>query len=148
MHNWSIFPFAAILAMAGACLGNALGYFMGKYGDPTSLAKYEAIFGIGPREKNWLQKQIEKNGFWFIVGGKFHNLTRAFVPYLAGSHHMSGRKFWFANLLGSSLWAVLILLLGMFAVQYYETVLTYLNYIVLGILVIVGGIYFLKQKKK
>lgn len=38
--QWDIFPIAALLAMIGACLGNALGYFMGKYGNPDTLKKY------------------------------------------------------------------------------------------------------------
>lgn len=96
--QWFIFPLAALLAMIGACLGNALGYFMGRYGNPDTLKRYGAFFGAGPRELGWLEKQIHKNGFWFIVGGKFHNLLRSFIPYIAGSHHMSGRKFWLANL--------------------------------------------------
>ncbi len=66
-RQWDIFPLAALLAMIGACLGNALGYFMGKYGNPETLKKYGAFFGAGPRELGWLEKQIHKNGFWFIV---------------------------------------------------------------------------------
>lgn len=42
--NWEIFPLAALLAMTGACIGNALGYFMGKYGNPDTLKKYGAFF--------------------------------------------------------------------------------------------------------
>jgi membrane protein DedA with SNARE-associated domain len=42
--QWDIFPIAALLAMIGACLGNALGYFMGKYGNPETLKKYGAFF--------------------------------------------------------------------------------------------------------
>lgn len=48
--QWSIFPLAAGVAMIGACLGNALGYFMGRYGNPETLKKYGAFFGAGPRE--------------------------------------------------------------------------------------------------
>lgn len=43
-RQWDIFPLAALLAMIGACLGNALGYFMGKYGNPETLKKYGAFF--------------------------------------------------------------------------------------------------------
>ncbi|MBP6921610.1 DedA family protein [Candidatus Gracilibacteria bacterium] len=146
-RQWDIFPLAALLAMVGACLGNALGYFMGRYGNPDTLKKYGAFFGAGPKELAWLEKQMNKNGFWFIVGGKFHNLLRSFIPYIAGSHKMSGTRFWVANIFGSSLWAVSILLIGVFAVENYEVILQYLNYIIIAL--VIGGviIYQFKQKK-
>ena len=122
--------------MIGACLGNALGYFMGLYDGEKTLKKYGTWFGAGPKELAWLEKQIHKNGFWFIVGGKFHNLLRSFIPYIAGSHKMSGRKFWTANIFGASIWAVSILLIGVFFIQNYEVVLQYLSYIFLIIIVI------------
>lgn len=145
--QWEIFPLAALLAMTGACLGNALGYFMGRYGNPDTLKKYWAFFWAGPKELAWLEKQINKNWFWFIVGGKFHNLLRAFIPYIAGSHKMSGARFWVANIFGSSLWAVSILLVWVFAVENYEVVLQYLNYIILAI-VLWGVIYYYSKQKK
>ncbi len=145
--QWDIFPLAAALAMTWACLGNALGYFMGRYGNPDTMKKYGAFFWAGPRELAWLEKQMNKNWFWFIVAGKFHNLLRAFIPYIAGSHHMSGARFWAANIFGSSLWAVSILLVWVFAVENYEVILQYLNYIILAI--VLGGViyYYSKQKK-
>ncbi len=145
--QWEIFPLAALLAMTGACLGNALGYFMGRYGNPDTLKKYWAFFWAGPKELAWLEKQINKNWFWFIVGGKFHNLLRAFIPYIAGSHKMSGARFWVANIFGSSLWAVSILLVWVFAVENYEVVLQYLNYIILAI-ILWGVIYYYSKQKK
>ena len=147
-RQWDIFPLAALLAIIGACLGNALGYFMGKYGNPETLKKYGAFFGAGPRELGWLEKQIHKNGFWFIVGGKFHNLLRSFIPYIAGSHKMSGARFWLANIFGSSLWAVSILLIGVFAVENYEVILQYLNYLLLGIVVIGVAVYMWRNRQK
>jgi len=145
-RQWDIFPLAALLAMSGACIGNALGYFMGRYGNPDTLKKYGAFFWAGPRELAWLEKQMNKNWFWFIVGGKFHNLLRSFIPYIAGSHRMSGGRFWIANIIGSSVWAVTILLVGVFAVENYEVILQYLNYILL--VVIVGAVIFYYAKNK
>lgn len=147
-RQWDIFPLAALLAMIGACLGNALGYFMGKYGNPETLKKYGAFFWAGPRELGWLEKQIHKNGFWFIVGWKFHNLLRSFIPYIAGSHKMSGARFWLANIFGSSLWAVSILLIGVFAVENYEVILQYLNYVLLGAVIVGIIIYMWRNKTK
>lgn len=145
-RQWDIFPLAALLAMTWACLGNALGYFMGRYGHPDTMKKYGAFFWAGPRELAWLEKQIHKNWFWFIVGGKFHNLLRAFIPYIAWAHKMAGVRFWLANIFGSSLWAVSILLVWVFAVENYEVILQYLNYIILAIIAGAVIIYYSKKK--
>lgn len=146
--QWSLFPLAASMAMLWACLGNALGYIMGYYGNPDTMQKYGKLFGMWEKEMTWLKNQIHKNGFWFIVGGKFHNLLRSFMPYLAGSHKMSGSRFWTANIFGSSLWAVLILLMGIFFIENYEIILTYLNYWILAIIVVGVMIYSVRESRK
>lgn len=60
---------------------------------------------------------------------------------------MSGMRFWVANIFGSSLWAVSILLLGVFAVENYEVILQYLNYVFLAVIAVGVLIYFVKQRK-
>lgn len=42
-------------------MGNALGYFMGLYDGEKTIKRYGAVFGAGPRELAWLEKQIHKN---------------------------------------------------------------------------------------
>ncbi len=143
-----IFIPAALLALFGACLGNALGYLMGKVSGKELLQKYGLWIGLGPKELAFLEKQVHKNGFWFIVGGKFHNLFRSFVPYLAASQGLSGRQFWWANIIGSSIWAVTILLVGVFFVESYEVVLQYLSYILIVIIVVAFGVFSYKNKRK
>jgi membrane protein DedA with SNARE-associated domain len=59
---------------------------------------------------------------------------------------MSGARFWLANIFGSSLWAVSILLLGVFAVENYEVILQYLNYVLLGV-VVVGVVIHVWKKR-
>ena len=146
-RQWGIFPIVALLAMSGVCLGDAIGYYMGRYAGKRMIVRYGAIFGAGPRELSWLEKQINNHGFWCIVGGNFHNILRAFVPYIAGSHAMPARKFWLANIVGALVWSVLILLLGVFFVENYQVILKYVYYIVFGIVAIVIAVYFLRKKK-
>lgn len=61
---------------------------------------------------------------------------------------MAGARFWLANIFGSSLWAVSILLIGVFAVENYEVILQYLNYVLLGVVVIGVIIYMWRNKTK
>lgn len=43
MRQWDIFPWAVLIAMSGAFIGNALGYFMGKYGNRKMLTDYMTV---------------------------------------------------------------------------------------------------------
>jgi len=58
---------------------------MGRISGRKVLRKYGLWVGLGPKELTYLEKQVHKNGFWFIVGGKFHNMLRSFIPYLAAA---------------------------------------------------------------
>lgn len=147
-RDMNVFLLSALIAMLGACIGNALGYMMGRMSGKELLQKYGLWIGLGPKELGFLERQVQKNGFWFIVGGKFHNLFRSFVPYLAAAQWLSGRNFWVANIFGSSLWAVCILLIGVFFVESYEVVLQYLSYVLIAVIVVAFGVYSYKNKQK
>lgn len=147
-RDMNVFLLSALIAMLGACIGNALGYMMGRISGKELLQKYGLWIGLGPKELGFLERQVQKNGFWFIVGGKFHNLFRSFVPYLAAAQGLSGRNFWVANIFGSSLWAVCILLVGIFFVESYEVVLQYLSYVLIAVIVVAFGVYSYKNKQK
>lgn len=127
-----------VVAIIGAIIGNALGYFLGKWYGESFLEKYGDWFGLGRTELKYLRKQIEKNGAWFIIFGKFHNFTRAFVPFIAGSMGMHTGKFWLYNIIGSVLWATTIVILGVVFVIYYKIILAYISYILMGILALVA----------
>lgn len=146
-RNFEVFLPAVLLAMLGASLGNALGYMMGRYAGKELLQKYGMYIGLGARELTFLEKQVKKNGFWFIVGGKFHNLLRSFVPYLAASQGFSGKRFWIANIIGSSIWAASLLLIGMFFVESYEVILQYFSYILIVVIIIAFGVYYYRERK-
>ncbi len=134
-------------AIIGALIGNAIGYFLGKWYGHAFLEQYGDWFGLGRTELKILRKQIEKNGAWFIILGKFHNFTRAFIPFIAGSMGMQTGKFWIYNIIGSVLWAGTIITLGVAFVTYYKTILSYFSYILMGILACsIIYIYFFKRE--
>lgn len=102
---------AIISAAVGASLGNWLGYVIGVHYGQYYLDRYGAIFSLGTTEQKLLKPKIEKNGAWFIIVGKFHNFTRAFIPFLAGTFKMTGKNFWKYNIIGSTLWSVTMITL-------------------------------------
>lgn len=144
---WKMHIILTILcASLGAMLGNYLGYWIWKWYGHEIIEKYGDYIWLGRTEQKILSKQIEKNGFWYITLGKFHNFTRAFVPFITGASGMKEQKFWIYNTIGSIVWAVSINLLGIFFIDRYETILDNLGKITLVILGFVFAyFYFFKR---
>ncbi|MBP8016511.1 DedA family protein [Candidatus Gracilibacteria bacterium] len=137
-----------IVCIIGALIGNYTGYILGVYFGENFLKKYGDWLGIGKTELKILKKQIKKNGAWFIIFGKFHNFTRAFIPFIAGSMGMKQKHFWLYNIIGSISWAITIIILGVVFVQYYKKILDNISYILIGIIIfVVLYIFFFKKKE-
>lgn len=139
---WVIF-----VSIFGAMLGNYIWFLLWiKYWDEF-FKKYWDWFGLWKTELRIIKKQISKNGFWFIVLWKFHNFTRAFVPFIAGSMWMTHKNFWFYNITWSIIWASTIITLWVLFKSYYEKIVDFFLYILLWIAIIIG-IYIVLFKKK
>jgi membrane-associated protein len=129
-----LFPVMA-LASVGAMLGNWFGYVLGVRYGKAFLRHHGDTFGIGLTEQKILEKQILKNGPWFIVLGKFHNFTRSFVPFIAGTMGMQSKLFWPYNLAGSIFWACMMMVLGIFFTTYLKVILDSIGYIFLALII-------------
>ena len=136
-----------VCAILGAMLGNYLGYWIGKWYGVEIIEKYGDYFGLGKTETRILHRQLEKNGFWYIVLGKFHNFTRAFIPFIAGSSGMSEKNFWTYNMIGSIFWAVTINLIGILFIDNYEHILDNFGKISTGIIIVVIGYFYLFKRE-
>ncbi len=91
--------------------GNFIGYIWGiRYG-LVFFKKYGQTFALGETELKILKDQILTHGAFSIILGKFHNLTRAFIPAIAGAFQMKKPKFWQYNIIGSVLWAIVMLII-------------------------------------
>lgn len=112
-----------IFASAWAMLGNYFGYWIWKKYGKHIIENYGEYIGIGKTEQKILEKQIEKNGFWYIVLGKFHGTLRAFIPFIAGAWQMAEKNFWLYNSIWSIIWATTINLLWVFFIDQYEVIL-------------------------
>jgi membrane-associated protein len=99
-----------LIATAGI-LGNYAGYFFGTKSDKFLLR----------RKDNWLFKKkfiyqakdfYDRKGGGAIVFARFLPIVRTFAPIVAGMVKMDLRKFSFYNILGSFLWAGIIVSAG------------------------------------
>ena len=135
------------VAALGAMIGNFIGYAWGVRYGLSFFKQYGHIFALGETELGILKSQIKKHGAIYLIGGKFHNFTRAFVPSIAGAFDMKKPHFWKYNIIGSLLWAGVILVLGVVFTTYVNQILDVFSYIVLGLLIAgIGYIYFFKSE--
>ena len=138
---------AVVAAGIGACIWNALGYYFWIKWWISLLEKYGNAFSLGKAERDILEPQIQKNGAAFIILGKFHNFTRAFVPFLAWSLGMKGKNFWKYNIFGSLLWAGIILTIWVYFTRYIDIILGSIGYVFLGSFTLLAAyIYFFKRE--
>lgn len=140
--------YVVIIASLWAILWNYIWYLLGiKYWD-NFFEKYGIWFGIGQTEVKYLKKGIEKWGALGITFGKFHPMTRSFLPFIAGSMGMKSQKFMLSNALWSFIWASSMVIFWVIFVKYYKIFLEYAGTISTVLLIIIGlYIYFYKKKE-
>lgn len=143
---WHI-VYVCIVSSFWAILGNYIGYILWKIYGKDFFRVYGMWFGIGETEVKYLEKGIKK---WWPIGiivWKFHNVARAFVPFIAGSMGMKSRAFMIYNVIGSVIRSITIIVLGVLFAKTYEIIIDYIGYIILWIM-IMTGLYIWKFKRE
>ncbi|MFD3376986.1 MULTISPECIES: DedA family protein [unclassified Streptomyces] len=139
-------------AVAGAIIGDSIGYAIGRKGGRPLLAWLGAKFPRHFSEGHiaTAEKSFEKWGMWAVFFGRFVALLRIFAGPLAGVLRMPYWKFLTANVLGGILWAG-----GTTAVIYYvgivaESWLKRFSWLglVLALLIGLTSMLVLKRKAK
>lgn len=125
--------YVILVACIWAIIWNLVWFLLWKYSWDTFFRKYGMWFGIWLTEVKYLKKWIHKWWAAGIIFGKFHPMTRAFLPFIAGSMWMNSVKFMIYNVIWSIIRAVTIVLLWVLFVEYYEIILEHIGKIMLAI---------------
>lgn len=144
--SWWSLIWVYIVAIVGAIIWNYVWYALWrKYWD-SFFKKYWVRFWVWVTEVKYLKKWIHKWWPIWITFWKFHNVTRAFLPFIAGSMWMRERSFVFYNTIGSILRAITIITLWAVFGKYYETIVNHIWKIV-GVMCILllAYLYFFKK---
>jgi len=134
-----LFPIDIVFLVTGLCVsaivGNIVGYWFGTRVGP-------ALF---KREDSWLFKKryveltrgfYAKHGGKALVLGRFLPIIRTFAPILAGVIQIDFKRFMIYNLLGSLLWVFSLTLTGYFLGRKFPGIIDYLEYIIIGLIII------------
>ncbi|MFI9201376.1 DedA family protein [Streptomyces sp. NPDC053048] len=94
-------------AIAGAIIGDSIGYLIGRKGGKPLLEWLGRKFPkhFGPHHVATAERSFQKWGMWAVFFGRFIALLRIFAGPLAGVLKMPYWKFLIANVLGGIVWA-------------------------------------------
>ncbi|HEY9735159.1 MAG TPA: DedA family protein [Trichocoleus sp.] len=101
-------------ALAGAVVGDNIGYWIGAYGGWPLLKRLGDLFRIQEETLLAVKEQFSQNAARAVVLGRFVALLRIFAGPLAGIAQMPYFKFLLCNLLGAALWASAMVSLAFF----------------------------------
>ncbi len=134
-----------------AILGSLLGYIIGLNAGKSFNNRPESIFF----KKSYIttaEAFFKKYGGRALIIGRFLPIIRTFAPIFAGIVKVKFGEYMFYNVLGGILWVVLMTLLGYYIGTWVPNAKAYLEYIIIGIVIItwipVVGTYIKEQRAK
>jgi membrane-associated protein len=134
MLDVSIYLLLGSLIVAGF-LGNWVGYWFGYRTGPV-LFKREDSFFFKKHYVKVAEDFYNKYGGMALVTGRFFPIIRTFAPIFAGVVKVDFKKFTLYNLIGSVAWVTTLTLSGYFLGRKYPQIKDYLQYIVIGLIVV------------
>jgi membrane-associated protein len=118
-----------------AIAGDFVGYASGRIAGKKLFVRDDSFFF----KKRHLVKTnlfFKKYGPQSLVVGRFLPIIRTFAPILAGAANLDLKKFSFYNVFGAFLWVWTLIPLGYFMGVKYPSVIDYLEYIILGFILV------------
>jgi membrane protein DedA with SNARE-associated domain len=97
-------PYVILIAIIAATMGDNIGYGLGRYGGRPLLDRYKHIFHISPEIVARGERLMERYGALAVFFGRFITGLRILAGPLAGTLHMSWKKFAIFNFLGAAAW--------------------------------------------
>ena len=142
------------IAIAGATLGDSLGYTLGRYGGNAFFDRYVKRFKFLARQFENARGLFLRRGHWAVFTGRFITGLRVFAGPLAGLFKMPYPRFLFFNFTGAVVWATAIGCVGFLfgnSLDNLVHVVKDIHRVTLGlvaVLVLVGLIVYLRQRAK
>jgi membrane protein DedA with SNARE-associated domain len=96
------------IAIAGATLGDSLGYTLGRYGGNAFFDRTVKRFKLLARQFENAKALFLRHGHWAVFTGRFITGLRVFAGPLAGLFKMPYPRFLLFNFTGAVLWATAI----------------------------------------
>ena|SRR6201996_2125360 len=132
--NVSVYTLILSLIAAGV-LGNFTGYWFGYRAGPALFNRNDSLF-FKKRYVALAEEFYAKHSAMALVLGRFFPIIRTFAPIFAGVVKVDLKKFTLYNIIGCIAWVNTFTLGGYFLGRRYPKIDEYLQYIVLGLIII------------
>ena len=130
-------PATLIAAVAGAVIGDQVGYAVGSRWGASLLRKLPDRI-LDDEKLDRSREYLARMGAKGVVLGRWTAALRALIPGLAGMSSMPYGRFAVANVIGGTIWAIAFVMVGYLAGSSYSTILRSFNtagYVLLGLVV-------------
>lgn len=125
-----------VLSLIGAgILGNFAGYWFGYRTGPVLFNKNDSLF-FKKRYVTLASDFYNKYGGMALILGRFFPIVRTFAPIFAGVVKVDIKRFTLFNFIGSVTWVCAFTLSGFFLGKRFPQLKDYLQYIVLGLIIV------------
>jgi membrane protein DedA with SNARE-associated domain len=128
-------------AVAGAVIGDNIGYAVGRKGGYRLLLKHGPKLRIKQSHLKVARYVFERHGGKVVFFGRFVAILRTYAAFLAGVGQMEWKRFLAWNAAGGIVWATIFGLLGYFGQKAFERLSTPIN-VTLGVLGLGGIVVF------
>jgi undecaprenyl-diphosphatase len=135
-----------IAAIAGAVIGDSIGYWVGKRYGETLLSKIPNRI-LKPEHVTRAEETIRNFGGKAVFLGRFTAALRALVPGMAGMSKLHYGRFLAWNFLGGLIWAAAFVILGYLAGSQYQRLEHYANLIGLALLVAIAVFLVVRHRR-
>ena len=136
---------AVLVATFGAVLGDVSGYWAGRRGGRAFLLRFGARWGLRDHDLDRVGAALRRRPIMTIVLGRFNNLTRAFVPYAAGSVGFRRWRFLAINVVAGFAWALASVMLGVVFGRSYQAAELLVGRL-LGMMLVLAVVFYLAYR--
>ena len=137
-----------VIGTFAAIIGESTGFWLGRRYGMSLLKRVPLLRRLEGRIEN-AQEYFQRHGGATVAIGRYATAAGAFIPFVAGMSKMDYRRFVLFDIPAVVVWAVGITLFGYYFgehIDFVDRVLSRFGLIMLGLLVVLIGGYFLVKR--
>jgi membrane protein DedA with SNARE-associated domain len=143
---------AFLAALAGSWCGISTSYAIGRYLGFNVARRFGWLFHLDDQKLEKVHQWFHRTGHWALFVGYYIAGVRHFTAIVAGASRLEYRTFITYAWTGGALWVALFLSLGYYLGENWraiaELVHRYVAYASVALLIVVGGIYWLRRRRR
>ena len=141
---------AALMGALGCVIGSSVSYWLGFYGGRPLVEKYGKYILLSHHDLDLADSWFKKHGEATIFVGRFIPIITTFISFPAGISKMNYNKFIIFTFLGSFLWSLSLLIIGLKLGENWGNIRQYFrgfDWVILGLIIVLIIWWILRHLK-